>query len=61
MNVVACAGKVGFDKYWLEKFNKEPSKGENIGIIRSRDSENKLNRLNKCRNLELGITASSKP
>lgn len=42
MNVVACVGKVDFDKYWLEKFNNEPSKSENIGIIRSRDSEKKL-------------------
>lgn len=34
-----------FDKYWLEKFNYEPSKGENIGIIRPRDFEKKTEKL----------------
>ena len=50
MDVVARAGKVDFDKYWLEKFDKEPSKGENIGIIRSRDLENKTEKLIKMKN-----------
>ncbi len=45
MNVVACVGKVDFDKYWLEKFNNEPSKSENIGIIRPRDFEKKTEKL----------------
>ena len=47
MSVVARADKVDFDKYWLEKFDKEPSKGENIGIIRPRDLEKKTEKLNK--------------
>jgi mannosyltransferase OCH1-like enzyme len=47
MNVVARAGKVDFDKYWLEKFDKEPSRGEIIGIIRSRDLEKKTENLKK--------------
>lgn len=50
MDVVARAGKIDFDKYWLEKFDKEPSKGENIGIIRSRDLENKTEKLIKLKN-----------
>jgi len=47
MSVVARAGKVDFDKYWLEKFDAEPSKGENIGIIRPRDLEQKTEKLKK--------------
>ncbi len=49
MNVVARAGKVDFDKYWLEKFDKDPSKGENIGIIRPRDLEKKTEKLKKLK------------
>jgi len=49
MKVVARAGKVDFDKYWLEKFNKDPSKGENIGIIRPRDLEKKTEKLEKLK------------
>ena len=49
MNVVARAGKVDFDKYWLEKFDKEPSKGDNIGIIRPRDLEKKTDKLKKLK------------
>lgn len=47
MKVVARAGKVDFDKYWLEKFDKEPSKGEVIGVIRSRDLNKKTENLKK--------------
>lgn len=49
MNVVTRAGKMDFDKYWLEKFDKEPAKGENIGIIRPRDLEKKTEKLNKMK------------
>jgi len=49
MNVVAHAEKVDFDKYWLEKFDKKPSKGENIGIIRPRDFEKKTEKLKKMK------------
>ena len=49
MNVVARAGKVDFDKYWLEKFDKEPAKGENIGIIRPRDLEKNTEKLQKLK------------
>ena len=49
MDVVARAGKVDFDKYWLEKYNKQPSKGENIGIIRPRDLEKKTEKLKKMK------------
>lgn len=49
MNVFARAGKVDFDKYWLEKFNKAPAKGENIGIIRPRDIEKKTEKLEKLK------------
>ncbi len=49
MNVVARAEKMDFDKYWLEKFNKKPSKGENIGIIRPRDFEKKTEKLKKMK------------
>lgn len=49
MNVVARAGKVDFDKYWLEKFDKDPSKGDNIGIIRPRDLEKKTEKLKKLK------------
>lgn len=49
MSVVARAGKVDFDKYWLEKFDEEPSKGEVIGIIRSRDIENKTEKFEKLK------------
>lgn len=52
MNVVARAGKVDFDKYWLEKFDKEPAKGENIGIIRPRDLEKKTEKLLKLKDPE---------
>lgn len=50
MAVVSRAGKVEFDKYWLEKFDKEPSKGEIIGIIRPRDLEKKTEKLKKLKN-----------
>ena len=49
MNVVARAGKVDFDKYWLEKFDKDPAKGDNIGIIRPRDLEKKTEKLQKLK------------
>ena len=49
MNVFARAGKVEFDKYWLEKFDKDPSKGEVIGIVRSRDFEKKTEKLSKLK------------
>ena len=49
MSVVARAGKIDFDKYWLEKFDTEPSKGENIGIIRPRDLEKKTEKLKKLK------------
>lgn len=47
MDVVARAGKVDFDKYWLEKYREEPSKGDNIGIVRPRDLEKKTEKLKK--------------
>ncbi len=47
MGIVARAEKVDFDKYWLEKFDNEPSKGEIIGIIRPRDLEKKTEKLKK--------------
>lgn len=49
MNVVARAGKVDFDKYWLEKLDKKPPKSEVIGIIRSRDLEKKTEKLKKLK------------
>ena len=49
MNVVARAGKVDFDKYWLEKFDSKPVKGENVGIIRPRDLEQKTEKLKKMK------------
>jgi hypothetical protein len=49
MDVVTRAENADFDKYWLEKFNKEPSKGENIGIIRPRDLEKKTEKLQKLK------------
>ena len=49
MNVVARAEKADFDKYWLEKFDKDPSKGENIGIVRPRDLKRKTEKLNKLK------------
>lgn len=49
MSVVARAEKVDFDKYWLEKFDQEPSKGKNIGIIRPRDLEKKTEKLKKLK------------
>jgi hypothetical protein len=51
-NVVARAGKVEFDKYWLEKFDKESAKGEIIGIIRPRDLDKKTDKLKKLKNPE---------
>lgn len=48
MSVIARAGKVDFDKYWLEKFDSEPAKEtKNIGIIRPRDLEKKTEKLKK--------------
>ena len=41
MDVVARAGKENFNKYWLEKFNKDPSKGKVVGIVRPRDLKKK--------------------
>jgi hypothetical protein len=49
MNVVARAGKADFDKYWLEKFTHDPSKEDNIGILRPRDLEKKSEKLNKLK------------
>jgi mannosyltransferase OCH1-like enzyme len=49
MKVVARAGKLDFDKYWLEKFDKEPSKGKAVGIIRPRDLEKKTEKLKKLK------------
>jgi hypothetical protein len=49
MNVVAHAGKVDFDKYWLEKFTEDPSKEDNIGILRPRDLEKKTEKFNKLK------------
>ncbi len=49
MKVVARAGKVDFDKYWLEKLNNAPPKGEIIGIIRPRDLEKKTEKLKKLK------------
>ena len=54
MNVVARAGKVDFDKYWLEKFDKEPSKGEILGIIRPRDFKKKTEKLKKLEDPKTG-------
>ena len=47
MSVVGRAGKVDFDKYWLEKFDQTPSKGKNIGIVRPRDLEKNTENLQK--------------
>ena len=49
MGVMARAEKIDFDKYWLEKFDKEPDKGEIIGIIRPRDLEKKTEKLLKLK------------
>lgn len=49
MNVVARARKVDFDKYWLEKLDQKPPKGEVVGIIRSRDLEKKTEKLKKMK------------
>ena len=50
MSVIARAGKVDFDKYWLEKFDSEPAKEtKNIGIIRPRDLEKKTEKLKKLK------------
>ena len=49
MDVVFRAGKVEFDKYWLEKFDKKPPDGEIIGVIRPRDLEKKTEKLKKLK------------
>ena len=49
MDVVSRAGKVEFDKYWLEKFDKKPPEGEIIGVIRPRDLEKKTEKLKKLK------------
>jgi len=49
MDVVSRAGKVEFDKYWLEKFDKRPPEGEIIGVIRPRDLEKKTDKLKKLK------------
>ncbi len=49
MDVMARAGKVSFDKYWLEKFDKDPSKGKVIGIIRLRDLDKSTEKLAKLK------------
>ena len=49
MEVVSRAGKVEFDKYWLEKFDKKPPEGEIIGVIRPRDLEKKTEKLKKLK------------
>jgi hypothetical protein len=49
MDIVSRAEKVDFDKYWLEKFDKEPSKGEITGIIRPRDFEKKTEKFKKLK------------
>lgn len=51
MGVVTRAGIIDFDKYWLEKFDSEPTEGtKNIGIIRPRDLEKKTEKLKKLKN-----------
>lgn len=52
MKVAARAGKVDFDKYWFEKYDKDPSKGEVMGVIRPRDLEKKTKKLNKLKHPE---------
>ena len=49
MKVVARAGKVDFDKYWLEKLDNAPPEGKVIGIIRPRDLEKKTEKLEKLK------------
>lgn len=49
MSVVVRAGKVDFDKYWFEKFAHDPSKEDNIGILRPRDLEKKSEKLIKLK------------
>ncbi len=49
MDVVARAGKENFDKYWLEKFNKDPSKGKVVGIVRPRDLKKNTEKLQKMK------------
>lgn len=49
MNVADRAGKVDFDKYWFEKFDKEPAKGEVLGVIRPRDLEKNTEKLKKMK------------
>lgn len=49
INVVTRAGKVDFDKYWLEKYAHDPSKEDHIGILRPRDLDKKSEKLNKLK------------
>ena len=49
MDVVSRAGKVEFDKYWLEKFDQKPPDGKIIGVIRPRDLEKKTEKLKKLK------------
>ncbi|MDH5762468.1 MAG: hypothetical protein OEZ51_05760 [Nitrospinota bacterium] len=49
MDVVSRAEKVDFDKYWLEKYDQTPAKGEVLGIIRPRDLEKKTEKLDKLK------------
>jgi hypothetical protein len=49
MDVVTRAGKVDFDKYWLEKYDNAPGKGDHLGIIRPRDLEKKTEKLTKLK------------
>jgi len=49
MDVMTRASKVEFDKYWLEKFDGDPSQGKVIGIIRPRDLNNNTEKLSKLK------------
>ena len=49
MDVVSRAEKVDFDKYWLEKFDEKPGKGDVLGIIRPRDLQKKTEKLKKMK------------
>lgn len=49
MDVVSRAGKVEFDKYWLEKFDQKPPDGKIIGVIQPRDLEKKTGKLKKLK------------
>ncbi|NIQ03261.1 MAG: hypothetical protein GWM98_25125 [Nitrospinaceae bacterium] len=50
--VIQRAPATGFDKYWVEKFDQKPDKGEIIGILRPRDLEKKTEKYKKLKNPE---------